>query len=120
MVNDIDDRSSRSRPVARKTVELTLDYDDNATTTTTTIELNGEVTDIQFVIPALGVGTQCTLSLEDGDGDELYTSGLQTESATRHIVPTNVVPLCGTTTVKVVTVGTQTADHVFSAKFRYT
>ena len=117
MVNSIDDRSSKKRPIAREVVELTLDFSEDDTTITGDIDINGDITDILLVIPDLNAGTQCTLSLEDGDGDEIYTSGLQTESATRHISPD--IPVVGTTTVKIVTASAQIADRDFVAKIIY-
>jgi len=76
----------------------------------------GSILDIWLNAPALD-GTQFTLSLEDEDDDEIYTSGLLDESTLHHLTPG--ISYAGTLTVKITAVTNQLADREFRPKIIY-
>ena len=66
-----------------------------------TIEATAMVPKIILVYPALtGTDVTCVLSIENANGDAIYTSSALAENATYIISPDNGVPLVGTNTVK--------------------
>jgi len=103
-------------PVGRRVVDLTLLFGTHATIIEGDIDFYGTVLDIWFVVPALD-GTQCTLSFDDEDNTEIYTSGLLDESLTHHLIPG--ISYAGVLTVKVTAATTQLANRVFKVKIIY-
>ena len=104
-------------PIGRHKETMVIAFATNATTITADVGLNGTILHAYIVAPALDVGTQFTFSIEDEDGDEIYTSGLLDENGTRNLDPG--LSVCGTITLKIVTAGSQTANETFVVKLVY-
>lgn len=103
-------------PVGRHVESITLAYATDDTTIEADVEISGTILGCFLVIPALD-GSQATLSFEDEDDDEYYSSGLKDESQTHYLTPG--FTCTATLTIKIVTATAQTADRVFKVKLLY-